>query len=158
MTMSIPNYSLVIIKHLSIGRGHGPFILSDILRKAPVSLRMFRHWKICDTSLKALCTNTRACDTYLSYNLESDSGMSLRPSWICLFTHLDRSSDPHPILDDVLGRYDGYHPRSAFGIRHNYCPTTNTVHNCDTVVHLTDPLRNEYEASILFKDFKEADI
>ena len=152
--MTLP-YSLVIIKSLSIGRGHGPEILSKILSSAPVSLRMMREMKICENSLKALTVPVGPYESNLDFDTEVVNCYRNVPSWVCIFTHIDRTTDPTDILRSLFGPIDKtrwlhMHLRFGYG--------GMSPHPSDTVFHLSDIERREYESSILFTDFSEESI
>lgn len=145
-----PKFTVLIIKPVSVGRGDAPAILHDILHNTPVALRGFRVWRICDTSWKALCLNSSSLD----YNTEKlNAGRSV-PAWICLLTHLDRVTDPVPVLEKYCGPFDSdqWLPKH---LRYRY---SHHAHDIDTVVHISGIERAEYEASILFEKFNKEDI
>lgn len=154
--MSTP-YALLIIKPLTIGRGEGPEILSKILDECPVALKRFRQWVICDTTLKALTQDTgpEECDkTDLEYAVEQIHCVRQAASWICIFTHTDRVSDPIQVLMDYCG------PASRQGWLHTDLryQMSHTTHASDTVVHIAKPERRNYEANMLFMTFDEAQL
>jgi hypothetical protein len=143
--MTVP-FALVIIKPMSVGRGDAPDILSAILNKCPVSLRMFRAWTICRTTLEALCGDGKG-PTFPPGRPS--------PSWICLFTHLDRVTDPTEILTDYFGgpekeRWLLHHLKYQFS---GYRKIGKAAHLADDVVYLSPIERCEFEACVLFTDF-----
>lgn len=158
--MSVP-YSLMMIKPLSVGRGDAPEILSKILDNVPVALRGFRSWNICDTTWFALCRDKGPFLSDLVYEVEKIHAIRQVPTWICLFAHLDRETDPTEALIDYCGSDDRtlWQPRH---LRHKYSGFTNyvgpTAHASDTVVHIASPKRVSFEAAVLFSQFDESKI
>lgn len=157
--MTVP-YSLLTIKPMSVGRGDAPQILADILKDCPVSLRMFRVWPICDTTLIGLCRTKGLHDSGLDYEVEKIHPARKVDSWVCVFTHLDRETDPTPILNEYCGPLDPtkllpQHLRHKYG---GYTKVGRTAHASDTVVHITKTERLDYEGMLLFMEFDESKI
>lgn len=149
--MTVVPYTLLVIKPMSIGRGHGPVILENILENCPVSLRSFRSWPICDSTLYAMTRDTGPHSSILEYELERIHPPRQIHSWCCIFTHLDRSKDPTDTLNNYCGPFDrtewlNDHLRYKFAITKN--PT-------DTVVHIPQPTRTKFESNLLFLNFDE---
>ena len=154
--MTIP-YSLVVIKPLSVGRGDAPNILQSFLDNRPVTLRKFRSWAICDTTLLALVQDKGLHKTNLDYDQEKLLLPRQIDSWICVFTHLDRQTDPTPIIHEYCGPLNRrewlpHHLRHQFG---GYSRFGNNAHPTDTVIHIAKPERALYEANLLFLNFNE---
>lgn len=157
MTIS---YSLFMIKPLSIGRGDGPAILKDILKDCPVSLRFFRNWSICDTTLFALSQSKGLSEGQLRYEDEVIHSQRQGLSWICLFTHKDRVTDPTDILNAYCGpenyrEWLPHHLRYRYG---GFAKIGKTAHASDTVVYIAKADRTEYESNLLFLDFDPSQI
>ena len=152
--MSVP-FSVVMIKPLSIGRGHGPEILGNIIDRCPVTLRKIRSWVVCDTTLFGISRPHGPHLTNLNYDDEKIHPQRQAVSWICVFTHIDRETDPYVCLDTYFGPTD---PRDCkLGqLRHTYGGLTQAglnFHPSDNVVHLALPERADFEATLLFQDF-----
>lgn len=157
--MSVP-YSLMMIKPMSVGRGDAPLILADTLHDCPVALRMFRSWVVCDSTLVGLCRMKGMFESGLDYDVEKIHPLRQVHSWVCVFTHLDRKTDPTPILNDYCGPLDPTqllpsHLRSKYG---GYARVGKTAHASDTVVHIAKTERVDYEGMLLFMDFDETKI
>lgn len=151
--MIIP-YSLLIIKPMSVGRGDAPVILQDIFYHCPVALRMFRQFIICDTTLLALVEPTGPHHSTLDYEQEKIHPARQIPSWICVFTHLDRITDPTVLLNEYCGPLD-VSQRTHQHLRYTY---STSFHPSDNVVHIAIPERRQYEANLLFLEFNEEHI
>jgi nucleoside diphosphate kinase len=148
--VSVP-FSLVVIKPLSVGRGEAPDILNNILMHCPVSLRMFREWTLCRTTLEVLMQGPHA-PVFLLDNRS--------PCWVCLFTHNDRVSNPTPLIAEYVGSTDPWEVQPNT-LRHQYGGFTRfgiTAHPSDNVVHLADDNRAELEALLLFTQFNVLDV
>jgi nucleoside diphosphate kinase len=153
----IPPYTLLIIKPMTVGRGHAAEILEEILSQCPVSLRLFRDFRICDTTLLAVCQSTRDAVSNLDYDQEKIHPPRQQSSWIGLFTHIDRLTDPTQILEDYCGplepaQWKPHHLRYKYG---GQSLVGVTAHPSDTVVHISKPARANYESSLLFQNFNE---
>jgi hypothetical protein len=154
--MQIP-YSLVIIKPMTVGRGSAPDILESILNDCPVSLRMFRQFVVCSTTLAALTTETKEVVSNLNYDDEVIHASRGVPSWICLFTHKDRLTDPTLLLEEYFGPLDPNKWRDGH-LRYKYGGfgfIGKTAHSSDTALHLSKAERVNYESTILFTNFDE---
>lgn len=133
-------YSLVIIRAMTIGRGHGPSVLSDILDTCDVSLIKMRQWVICDTT----------------WNVIGDgpicSSGKIFPSWICLFkSTLDL--DISRSLFDILGpnELDRCLPHH---VKYKYKKSCfPSLESTDNVLRITDGNRLELECMTLFENF-----
>jgi hypothetical protein len=148
--MTVP-YSLLMIKPMSVGRGDAPFILEDLLENCPISLRLFRQFVVCDNTLMLLTKPVGPHHSTLDYEQEKIHPPRHIPSWICLFTHLDRQTNPRPMLDDYCGPLDrGAQLRSHLRSRYQKSPFL-----ADDVVHLTASARAKHEATLLFHDFHD---
>lgn len=152
-------YTLLMIKPMSVGREDGAPILSAILDEAPVMLRKFRIWHICDTTWFALGQNKGIIPANLDYEIEKIHAVRTIPTWICVFVHKDRETDPTPALIDVCGPDDSsmwlsHHLRTRYSGLTHY--VGKTAHSSDTVFHIAKPGRCEYEAKMLFTDFDQS--
>lgn len=151
--MAVP-FSTIIIKSFSVGRGDAPNILEDLLSHLPISLRMFRSWRICDNSIHALSKVVGLDDTPLDYETEKISALRPVHSWCCVFTHMDRETDPTDLINDFCGPVDAKVWVHG-SLRHTY--GLKSLNPADNVIHVSTPQRAEYEAKILFMNFdKEA--
>lgn len=149
-TSLIPPYSLILIKPLTVGRKEAPAILQYILDNCPVVLRQFREWDICASTWRALYSNNDLADANI---LTSLPGIG-RKGWVCLFTHVDRVSDPYPTLFSLCVG-DGLFDTGKKSIRDVWKTKTSTPHRSDTVIHISDPNRVKLEADLLLHNFKE---
>jgi hypothetical protein len=143
--VSVP-FGLVVIKPLSVGRGDAPNILEAILNHCPVVLRMYRQFALCSMTLDALRH---------SNNRSVFPAGAKGPSWICLFTHVDRVTNPTQCLDDYFGNMV---PSEVLPgtLRHRYGGYSKlgpTAHLSDDVVHLAHETRADFEANLLFLNF-----
>ncbi len=146
--MTVP-YTVVVIKPASINRNYGPLILEDMVSKLPVSLRFFRKWNICNTTLKAL----NIIGTF--YNNGKGNY-----SWICLFTHKDRETDPTIMINDLFGpeamdHWRHHHLRFRYS---SYKEMGQLTHPSDTVVWIPPESRMSICAQLLFQNFNEEEL
>lgn len=144
-------YSLVVIKSLAIGRGWGMNILSDILDTCPVTLKKIRSWVVCDNTWKALGAPVSGVESDCIYQVENVQSLRNSPSYICLFIHEDKVTDPTDLLFDKLGPND-INLCLPHHVKYKYKPR-NMSHPCDTVLRISHPKRVDYEAMLLFDHF-----
>lgn len=143
--MTVP-FSLVVIKPMSIGRGHGPKILEELLSSAPLVLRRFRAWNLCQTTLRVLCESPS-----LEFEDEKIHLGRSQESWICLFTHVDRQTDPSGLIEELCGPLDKslwrqVHLRMRYS---GFGKQGGSTHPSDTVFHISSRTRRDLEASLL---------
>lgn len=139
-TISDHQTSLLIIKPLSIGRGDGPKILSDLLKNCPIVLTQFREWKICNQTLLALCNSDK-----LDYEQETIYLSRSVPSWICQFD--STTTEEHPV--DILEQYCGPLERTEWTSKTLRFKFNKSNHPTDTVVHIASKERTLLEISLL---------
>ncbi len=147
---SVTPFSVVVIKSMSIGREDHYHILGDLLRNCPVNLRMSRWWKIC-ANTRAVLAKTSPHTVFLNDN---------RPSWILLFTHLDRVTDPYTFLSQYVGDDDRRKvlPGTLRNCYAGYQKQGEAAHMADDVVYLSKPDRADFDANLLFNRFDVKDI
>lgn len=151
MTSNKIPYSVVMIMPLSVGRGHGPKILRDLMDKCPITLRKFRSWSVCNTTWRALCDNDQEAQAHIDLALPPGK----RDAWICLFTHLDRTTDPTSAIESLCGPLDLW-MRQDGQLRYKYWTGNMNTHVADAIVRIAQPTRARLEASLLFRDFDES--
>lgn len=139
-----------MIKPMSVGRGDAPKILEELLDKLPITLRLFRSWSVCNMTLTALCEVSD-----LKYDDEKIHLGRGKDSWVGIFTHIDRISDPTSFITEYCGPLDPTNWQSHH-LRKRYSAYTwlgKSAHPSDTVVHISRPDKVELESSLLFLNF-----
>lgn len=92
-----------VIRPMTVGRGHAPAILADILRDEDITLTSFRVWQPCATTMRALGKSLG--DDNATIELE-DTWIyvqhNLRPStWILAFESDMSNDDLHARLTSI---------------------------------------------------------
>ncbi len=141
------DFTLIIIKSPSVGRGDGPSILRDLLETCNISLYKFRPWVICHTTWSVLDPDA------LPY-----IGTKVKPSWICLFKNNQDERSSFEKISDYSGSSErsGWRPKH---LRYKYIKHILLELNpFDDVVRITDPDRLSLECKLLFNDFDIEDL
>lgn len=138
--------ALVIIKPMSVGRGDGPAILTELLDKCNLALYKFRSWIICDNTWSAVLNDIH------HRTVKSEEG---KHSWVCLFKSRDPSLDPTEQLNALCGpeemkQWQSDHLRYRYSAYKQLGPLTSPS---DTVVHIAPADRVILEACLLFTSF-----
>lgn len=136
--------TLVVIKHMSVRRGDGISILRDILRLTSCHLLDIYSTYICETSYKALCTDTKAYPATMS-SRDFSPGVINSLVWVCTVEITDSEKSIYDELIRVCGPVNKKEWINSH-LRYKY---SSHYSKDDDVVHITHPLRYNYEKSIL---------
>ncbi len=138
--------TLLLIKPLTVNRGDSIFVLGDILRSINAKISDIHETRICETSWKALSTDTLSHPSTIDFYKERKQNPHHK-SIVCVLEINDESRDIYKELDKLFG--DPYDRKlwTSDNLRKKYSVLQHT--DIDNVVHITHPLRFSYEKAIV---------
>ena len=133
-------YSVLVIKPMMVGRGEASEVLEYLLHECggQATLRLYREWSICTTTLHALCEQT--ADTPSTWCFTKDHSFAKRgaKSWCLLFTGSTPHLNPHTYLKHALDKW----------MTQRHRPPSVAAD-----LYLIPDSRVDYEATLLFQNF-----
>lgn len=144
-------FTVMIIRPLSISRGHGPQIIEEILKNCSVVLVAMRQWNVCRTTWAALSNISKDTKAELDATT-TDLHLNKGPSWCLIFEAGDGEADP----TEELMAYCGPADRTQWEQKHlrmrysSYKQRGITASLQDAVVYISPADKHDLISHLLF--------